>query len=72
MDETIILFLFLPALKSKDMRSKHFGGVPDFTSIAGHFMSDLSGTTTICGGRISDHRVCIKVCHLQSHRSIAD
>ena len=34
-------------------RSKHFGEVADFTSIAAMFISDLFGTTTIFGSGLS-------------------
>jgi hypothetical protein len=34
-------------------RSKHFGGIPEFTYIAGMFISDLIGATTIFGNGLS-------------------
>jgi hypothetical protein len=42
-------------------RSKHFGGVAYFTSIADTFISGFSEITTICGSRISKEKVQIKV-----------
>jgi hypothetical protein len=53
-------------------RSKHFGGVADFTSIAEIFISNSGGITTICGKRISNEKVWIKVCnsHSEPDRSI--
>jgi len=44
-----------------------FGDVQDFTSIAEIFISDPGGITTICGSRISNTKVWIKVCSPQSH-----
>jgi hypothetical protein len=38
-------------------RSKHFGGMSEFTSIAELFISDLTGTTTIFGNGLSRGRV---------------
>ena len=46
-------------------RSKHFGGMSEFTSIAGMFISDLIGATTIFGKGLSRGRACIKVCDMQ-------
>jgi len=47
-----------------------FGGVQDFTSIAGIFISDLIGTTTIFGNGLSRGRVCIKACNFQSEGQV--
>ena len=48
-------------------RSKHFGGMPEFTSIAEIFISNFGGITTICGNRISNEKVWIKVCNVKSY-----
>jgi hypothetical protein len=45
-------------------RSKHFGGMSEFTSIAEIFISNSCRITTICGSRISNTEVWIKVCDL--------
>ena len=50
-------------------RSKRFGGVPEFTYIAEIFISNSGGITTICGNRISNEEVCIKVCYMKTKGS---
>ena len=53
-------------------RSKHFGGMPEFTSIADMFISDLIEVATIFGNRISRGKVWIKVCNIQSWQNALD
>ena len=46
-----------------ERRSKHFGGMPEFTYIAGMFIFGLIGSTSIFGSELSRARVWIKVCN---------
>ncbi len=47
-------------------RSKHFGGMSEFTYIADTFMFEFGEIATIYGSGISTAEVWIKVCNAQS------
>jgi len=53
-------------------RSKHFGGMSEFTYIAAMFISDLAVATTIFGNGLLRSKVCIKVCNAKFAKSCAD
>jgi len=57
-------------IKDMKKRSKHFGGMSEFTYIAEIFISNSGGITTICGSRISREEVWIKVCNAQSEGQV--
>jgi hypothetical protein len=44
-------------IKDMKRRSKHFGGMPEFTSIAEIFISNSGRITTKCGSSISNEKV---------------
>jgi hypothetical protein len=53
-------------------RSKHFGGMSEFTSIADTFIFEFGEIATICGSRISSAEVWIKVCNLNFQETNPD
>jgi hypothetical protein len=53
-------------IKDMKRRSKHFGGMSEFTSIADTLIFEFGEIATICGSRISSAEVWIKVCNSQS------
>jgi len=48
-------------IKDMKRRSKHFGGMSEFTSIAEICISNFGEITTICGSRISNEKLIINL-----------